>query len=141
MEGRMDQPEMRLRLPVATEEVARLLDEVEGFAEAADLSPALAMRLALVAEELAANVVMHGAGATYFAFAATRTEAGVAIAFEDDGPEFDPLAARTADTAAEVEAREVGGLGLHLLRQMTRDAAWRREAGRNLLTCRLPAEA
>uniref|UniRef100_UPI003D6FD133 ATP-binding protein n=1 Tax=Pantanalinema rosaneae TaxID=1620701 RepID=UPI003D6FD133 len=137
----MDQPRMTLRLPPGTEEVARLLDEVEVFAEEAGIHTALAMRLALVAEELAANVVMHGTGAGFFAFTATVTEAGVAILFEDDGPEFDPLAAPAAATGAGVDSREVGGLGLHLLRKMTRDAAWERQGGVNRLTCLLPDDA
>lgn len=137
----MDQPRMTLRLPPGTEEVARLLDEVEAFAEQAEIPTALAMRLALVAEELAANVVMHGAGAGFFAFTATVTEAGVAILFEDDGPAFDPLAAPVAPTEEGVDSREVGGLGLHLLRKMTRDAAWERAGGVNRLTCLLPHDA
>lgn len=137
----MDQPRMTLRLPPRTEEVARLLDEVEAFAEAADIPTTLAMRLALVAEELAANVVMHGTGAGFFAFTATVTGAGVAILFEDDGPEFDPLAAPAAATGAGVDSREVGGLGLHLLRKMTRGAAWERTGGVNRLTCLLPHDA
>jgi len=132
---------MTLRLPPAPEEVATLLDAVEAFAETAELSPRLAMRLALIAEELAANVAMHGKGATYLSFTARATEAGVAIAFEDDGPEFDPLAAPAPQTQAGLDSREVGGLGLHLVREMTREAAWRRAEGRNLLTCLLPAAA
>jgi serine/threonine-protein kinase RsbW len=137
----MDQPRMELRLPPGTAEVASLLDAVEAFAEEAELPTPVAMRLALVAEELATNVTMHGAGASFFAFAATVTPAGVAIAFEDDGPEFNPLAAAPAATGAAMEAREVGGLGLHLVRSLTRAAEHRRAAGHNHLACLLPTDA
>lgn len=137
----MDQPRMEFRLPPGTAAVASLLDAVEAFAEEAGLPPSIGMRLALVAEELATNVTMHGAGASFFAFAATVTPAGVAIAFEDDGPAFDPLAAAPAATGAAMEARAVGGLGLHLVRSLTRAATHRRAGGHNHLECLLPAEA
>ena len=37
---------------------------------------------------------------------------------EDDGPPFDPTSLETPDVDAPLEAREVGGLGLHLIRSM-----------------------
>lgn len=134
----MDHPRLQLRLAPGTTEVATLLDKVEAFAEAAGLATPLAMRLVLVAEELATNVTMHGAGASYFELRATVTQAGIAIAFEDDGPGFNPLAVAPAATEAAMEAREAGGLGLHLVRRMTRDVIHRRAAGRNQLECLLP---
>ncbi len=135
----MDAHRMQLRLAPGTENVAALLDAVEAFAAAAGLPAPLAMRLALVAEELATNVQMHGTGASFFDFAARVTPEGIAIAFEDDGPEFDPLAASPAATDAALEARPTGGLGLHLIRRMTRAASHRRDGGHNHLACLLPA--
>jgi serine/threonine-protein kinase RsbW len=136
----MDQPRLQLRLPPGTAEVATLLDAVEAFAEEAGLPHPLAMRLALVAEELATNVTMHGAGASFFEFRATPAADGIAIAFEDDGPEFNPLATPGAAKDAELEEREVGGLGLHLVRSLTRGGAHRRAEGRNHLACLLPLQ-
>ncbi|WP_439552764.1 ATP-binding protein [Falsiroseomonas sp.] len=138
----MPQP-LALTIPPDTEEVPRLLDALEGFAEEVGLSPKAAHRLAVVVEELAANVAMHGTGgeggATYIAVT-VRTEADEVIAtVEDDGRAFDPLARAAPDTDAALEDREIGGLGVHFVQQMTKAMRYSREDGLNRLTAVLDA--
>lgn len=127
-----------MTIPPQVEAVARLLDALEGFAEAAALPPKVAHRLAVVLEELAANVAMHGStgeGAASFVAVAVRQQDGALVAtIEDDGRAFDPLAQDAPDTAAALEDRDVGGLGVHFVRQMTQLLEYRRDAGRNRLT-------
>lgn len=127
-----------LRLPATLESVSELLDALEAYAEATELSPAIAARLALIAEEVAANVAMHATGASFFALQVTPLPAGLGLCLEDDGPEYDPLARTAPDTTAELEERDVGGLGVHLMRELTRDARYERAAGMNRLVCLLP---
>lgn len=130
-----------LRLPAALDSVTALQDALEAWAEEADIPNAAAMRLALVAEELAANVAHHAAGASFFRLEATPRPGGLDIAFTDDGPAYDPLARAAPDTAAPMEARDVGGLGIHLVKEMTVGARHSREGGINRLTCTLPLPA
>ncbi len=113
--------------------MARLLDALEAHAEAAGLGPRTAHRLALVCEELVANVLTHGAagpaGASFVALAVRRAGDGGAlrVTVEDDGPAFDPLAeAPKADTGSPLAEREIGGLGLHLIRTMARAPRYER---------------
>ncbi len=134
----MDTPPFHLRLPASLDSVSELLDELEAYAEAADLAPGIAARLALVAEEIAANVAMHAKGASFFELRVTPGPAALVIAIEDDGPEYDPLARAAPDTAASIEDREMGGLGVHLVRELTRDARYARADGVNRLSCALP---
>mgnify|MGYP001627270954 CR=1 FL=1 len=135
------EPAFHLRLAPSAGNVATLLDALEAYAEASALPPAVAMRLALIAEELAANVAMHATGASFFALSVRPAEGGLELAIEDDGPAFDPLGAAAPDTAAPLETREVGGLGVHFLREMTRAPRYERREGRNRLVCTLPLEA
>jgi serine/threonine-protein kinase RsbW len=130
-----------LRLAPSTANVAALLDALEAFSERAEIPTAVAMRLNLIAEELAANIVMHGKGASFFAFALAPAEGGLRLTMEDDGPEFDPLSVAAPDLEATAEEREVGGLGLHFLREMTRGAHHERAGGVNRLVCTLPLGA
>jgi serine/threonine-protein kinase RsbW len=127
-----------MTIPPETEAVARLLDALEAFAEQAALAPKVAHRLAVVLEELAANVAMHGstgAGAASFVAVEVRRQDDALVAtVEDDGRAFDPLAQAAPDTAAALEDREVGGLGVHFVRKMARTLDYSREAGRNRLT-------
>ncbi|MFN3450184.1 MAG: ATP-binding protein [Roseococcus sp.] len=135
------EPAFHLRLAPSAESVATLLDALEAYAEASALPPAVAMRLALIAEELAANVAMHAVGASFFALSVRPAQGGLELAIEDDGPAFDPLGVAAPDTAAPLETREPGGLGVHFLREMTQSPRYERAEGRNRLVCTLPLEA
>jgi len=50
---------------------------------------------------------------------------------------FDPLAQPPADVSRPIEHRPVGGLGIHLLRELSEALDYRRDGGRNVLTFRL----
>ena len=136
-------PALALTIPPETDAVSRLLDALEGFAEAAELSPKAAHRLSVVVEELAANVVMHGSsgpGAATFVAVTVRQEGDDLVAtIEDDGRAFDPLARAAPDTEAELDDRDIGGLGVHFVQKMTRDLRYSREDGRNRLVAVLDA--
>ena len=134
----MDTPPFHLRLPASLDSVSTLLDALEAYAEEAELSPGIAARLNLVAEEIAANVAMHATGASFFELRITPGDGRLAISIEDDGPEYDPLARAAPDTDASVEDRDIGGLGVHLVREMTQDARYVRAGGLNRLSCALP---
>lgn len=52
----------------------------------------------------------------------------------DDGRPFDPFGAKTPDTTLSLEEREIGGLGIHLVRNMMDKATYRRKENKNVVT-------
>ncbi len=52
----------------------------------------------------------------------------------DDGKAFDPRDAKAPDTTAALMDRQLGGLGIHLVRNLMDHIEYRREGGRNHLT-------
>lgn len=127
-----------LELPATLDSVTALQDALEAWAEEADIPNAAAMRLALIAEELAANVAMHAAGASFVRLEVWPRGGALDIAFTDDGPAYDPLARERPDTTAGLDSRDPGGLGIHLVREMTVGARHARDGALNRLTCTLP---
>lgn len=129
---------LSITIPPDTEEVPRILDAIEAWCEAADLPPGVAHRLGVVVEELAANVAMHGTGgeggASFVSVAVAAGADGITAVVEDDGREFDPLARDAPDTEAALEERDVGGLGVHFAKVMTRELRYARDGGRNRVT-------
>jgi serine/threonine-protein kinase RsbW len=114
--------------------LTRFLQE---FWSAADLPPAEIVSFELALEEVFMNVVMHGspAGPT------PRVEVSLALCdgcltlmVEDEGPSFDPLSLAAPDVAASLEERRVGGLGVHLVRQMMDAVRYQRLGARNQLS-------
>jgi serine/threonine-protein kinase RsbW len=126
------------RFEPTTEAVSALLDQLEAYAEANDLPPGTAYQLALVSEECAANVAMHGAtgpgAATYVEITVAWADGQLRVTIEDDGRPFDPLSVQPADTGLDVDEREIGGLGIHLIRSMVHSLAYERRDARNRLT-------
>jgi len=123
------------------ESVSELLDALEAYADVAGISPGISARLALVAEEVAANVAMHAKGATFFELRVTPGPHALDLTIEDDGPEYDPLARAAPDTQAALEDRDMGGLGVHLVKKLTQHARYLRQDGRNRLVCSLALAA
>ena len=58
----------------------------------------------------------------------------VSIAFEDNGIPFNPMEQPEPDVTLPIEKRQIGGLGIFLVRKTMDDVDYRREDGRNMLT-------
>jgi len=56
--------------------------------------------------------------------------------FEDRGREFNPLEISEPDLDTPIENRQLGGLGIHLVKKMMDEAQYRREGDRNILMLR-----
>jgi anti-sigma regulatory factor (Ser/Thr protein kinase) len=120
-------------------ELAGLTAWLQGFWDAHALPPESAFTFELALEELFVNIATHGAApgrepAVEVSLALDDGE--VALCLEDDGPAFDPLAAPMPDLDAALEDRPIGGLGIHLLREMMDELEYARLEGRNRLTLR-----
>jgi len=55
------------------------------------------------------------------------------IEFEDSGVPYDPLSAEAPDLSLSAERREVGGLGIFMVRRTMDSVAYRRDGHRNIL--------
>ena len=57
----------------------------------------------------------------------------VEITFKDHGPPFNPLAAKEVDPLSALEEKDVGGLGIHLIRKLMDEVRYNRIQGLNVL--------
>lgn len=91
----------------------------------------------LVADEVLANIVHHAHRDRSDAEVLIRLEvddARVVVRFSDAGPAYDPLVeAPEPDLDQPAEEREIGGLGIHLVKSLADRVGYSREAGRNVL--------
>jgi anti-sigma regulatory factor (Ser/Thr protein kinase) len=60
----------------------------------------------------------------------------VVLAVEDDGVPFNPLQAQEVDIGTPPEERRVGGLGIHIVRNVMNELKYTRQDGRNRLVMR-----
>jgi anti-sigma regulatory factor (Ser/Thr protein kinase) len=129
--------EHRLRNDPA--ETRQLVAWVEDFAREARLPDAVRKAIDLSLEECVTNVISYAWNDEQehwllIRFKADQEQGGAEIEIEDDGREFNPLTVPAADVAQPLENRPIGGLGIHMVRQLMDRVAYRRENGRNILT-------
>lgn len=118
-------------------QVRQLASWVEDFVQRAQLSAAVRQSIDLALEEWVTNVIVYAWTDACehwitIRFFASPSEARVEV--EDDGREFNPLTAPVPDVSAPLETRPIGGLGLHMIRQLLDAVDYRRTNGRNILT-------
>lgn len=121
-------------LPADGAALPGLLDAIETWLDEAGVPRAEGARMMIALDEILSNIAMHGGGTIDISIIfANRT---IRVTVADDGPAFDPLARPEPDTAASIEDRDIGGLGIHLVREMMDDVAYAHSDGLNRLTFR-----
>ena len=120
------------KVPVLAEFVDEVC-EIVGF----DMSTTLGINLAL--EEAVVNVMSYAyqPGTTgNVNIEAIANETRLKFIISDWGTPFDPTAEKEVDTTLSAEERPIGGLGIHLVRQIMDSINYERIDGMNVLTLR-----
>jgi serine/threonine-protein kinase RsbW len=118
------------------EAIAEIMDFVEDMTKGLPEKAMYDLRLA--SEEIVVNIVSYAYPAVGGPLAITwdndRGEGTVTVEFEDSGIPFNPLEYPAAAVDLPLENREIGGLGIMMVRKRMRDVRYRRAAGTNVLT-------
>ena len=120
-------------------EVERLYRSVSQFCQEHGLSSEIEGDLSLALEEIVVNVIRYGhpeGGKHEIQVLLSLEQDCVVATVEDDGVPFNPLEAPEPDLDSPIETRPIGGLGIHLVRNITDGLAYRRNEGRNRLVMR-----
>ena len=98
--------------------------------------PKRVMHLELALEEAAVNICSYAYEIPpgEVTIRISRETEVVRIELVDAGVPFDPLAADAPDIRSELENREVGGLGIFLIRRMLDEVHYSRSGDRNILS-------
>ena len=111
----------------------QLLDEL---AVQVGLSPKSCADLHVALEEHLTNVINYGYSPGESGRIALRLSSSpdaLRVEIEDDASPFNPLLAPPVDVSQPLEDRPIGGLGIHMIRQLTDELRYEHRAGRNLL--------
>ncbi|MGE4318605.1 MAG: ATP-binding protein [Deferribacterales bacterium] len=125
---------MRIRCAANTDNLADILNKTEIYAEKAGLSQEQSLNLLLLTEELAANVINYAYESKDggLEIETSADDFSVRLTVMDSGKEFNPLLIPDPDTAAPLQERKIGGLGIFLVKQFADSISYRREDGMNI---------
>ena len=118
-------------------EVSRLATFIEEVGEAFALTPDVVLNLNLVIEEAVVNIINYAYPKEQHEsiyLSAHLHEGSIVLVLTDTGKEFDPTLAPDADITLSAEEREIGGLGIFLIRQIMNEVRYERIDGKNILT-------
>lgn len=118
------------------QQIPQLAEFVETIAEEKNLDQATAMSLNLALEEAVTNVILYaypnGIDGLVDVEAYIREDC-LEFLISDSGKPFDPTAAPDADITLGVDERQIGGLGIYLVRNIMDTVSYRYENGKNVL--------
>jgi serine/threonine-protein kinase RsbW len=110
---------------------------IEEIGEELGLDMELQMNLNLVMEEMVSNVIFYaypeGADADIELMAESNGKE-LTFVLSDQGREFDPTAKEDNDLDINPAERELGGMGIYIVKNIMNQVTYQRLEGKNLLT-------
>lgn len=113
---------------------------VAQLAEEQGLSDDAVFGLNVALDEMLSNIIKYGYTDDAIHEIRIRfsfTGPMLVVEIEDDGQPFDPCAAAPVDVDAPMEERKVGGLGIHIVRNLMTEVGYARVDGRNRLVMKM----
>lgn len=101
------------------------------------LDEKLCMRLNLVLEEAVTNVILYaypGESNKDITLQIEEEEGRLIITLIDAGIAFDPTVKEKPDITLSADQRQIGGLGIHLIKEIMTEVKYNRKDNKNILT-------
>ena len=126
-----------LTVEAKTTNIEAVTDFVNEQLEALDCPMKAQMQIDIAIDELFGNIA-HYAYNPEIGKATVRVEViedplAVTITFIDNGVPYDPLAKADPDTTLSAEEREIGGLGIYMVKKSMDEIAYEYKDGHNIL--------
>jgi len=126
-----------LRIKNQISELEKVAQFIEEIGEELGLSMELQMNLNLVMEEMVTNVIFYAYPQGEVAdieLLAKSDGKELTFVLSDQGKEFDPTAKEDADLDVNPADRELGGMGIFIVKNIMNKVTYQRLEGKNLLT-------
>jgi len=119
------------------ENLTTVLEFVESELIAKGCSARVQNHIALAVEEIFINITNYAYESEVGAvIIRSSIDDEVSIEFEDNGVPYNPLENPEPDTDASLEEREIGGLGIHMVKNIMDSVEYRNEDKKNILIIR-----
>lgn len=127
----------KLTVEAKTENLEEVLGFVDRHLETMDCSPKVSVQIDVAVEELFVNIAHYayspGTGSATIGVEILKDPAAIAITFTDRGKPFDPLAKEDPDITLSAEERQIGGLGIYMVKKSMDEVVYEYKDGQNIL--------
>ncbi len=128
--------EFRMSVCAHPGEVEKVNAVFARFAETNALPGGVRRSVNVALDELLANEISYGMAGRDAGSVTVEVELDqerVTVTITDDGPQFDPFSQAAPDTTLSVDERAIGGLGIHLVRELMDEVSYQRRDGQNVV--------
>ncbi|HIU30898.1 MAG TPA: ATP-binding protein [Candidatus Caccousia avistercoris] len=127
-----------LTVPAETDQLETVLSFIHDELKNASCSEEVLFQVNVAVEEIFVNIA-HYAYASSKGDATVLCQTGgcplqVMIEFQDSGIPYNPLSRPDPDLTLSAEERQVGGLGIYMVKQMMDSVSYEYRDGKNILT-------
>ncbi len=130
--------EYELTLDARPENLDEVLGFVDRYLEPLGCPLKLQMQIDMAVEEVFVNIASYaygsGTGSAVIRVKTKQDPLTVFITFADRGVPYDPLAKADPDVTLSAEERQIGGLGIFLVKKSMDDVTYEYSGGQNILT-------
>ena len=126
-----------LTIEATTGNIDTVTDFVNEQLETLDCSMKVQVQVDIAIDELFSNIARYAynpeTGSATVQVEVTENPLAVVITFIDHGKPYDPLAKEDPDTKLSAEERQIGGLGIYMVKKTMDDVSYEYKDGRNIL--------
>lgn len=126
-----------LTINATVESIPEVTAFVDGQLEALDCPIKAQMQIDIAIDELFSNIAHYayhpGVGPATVRVEVVEDPMAVVITFIDEGVPYDPLSTEDPDTSLSAEERQIGGLGICMVKKSMDEVVYEYKEGRNIL--------
>lgn len=128
----------KLKIKGTKERLNEVISFVDSQLEAADCPMKAQMKIDIAVEEIFINIASYAygddIGDAEIIVDVNSVDSKATITFIDSGIPYNPLEKDDPDTTLSAEDRDIGGLGIFIVKKSMDTVEYRNEDGRNILT-------
>lgn len=128
---------MQIEIKNDINEISKICDQIDVFCKENAISDQKRQDINLIIDELASNVIFYAypQGEVHtFSLVLEKESQIIYIKIIDSGVPFNPLQKDDPDTDLSAEERQIGGLGIFLVKQLSERVTYKRIKDKNHLT-------
>ena len=133
----MGKNKITFKLKNKLSELDTLCQKLEGFGESIGLSPKFIFETNLALDELFTNIISYGYNDKQVHLITVKISLQnneLLFSIEDDGIPFNPTEVDEPDLGCTIEECKIGGLGIHLAKNLMDEVCYQRCKDKNILT-------
>ena len=123
----------KIRLAPTLEQLPQATDFFEGILAEAGASMKVIAQVNVAVDEIFSNIARYS-GATGVVLGCSLKDGKATLRFSDNGRPYDPTEKPDPDTTQSAEEREVGGLGIFMVKKLMDEVTYEYADGSNILT-------